>query len=180
MISDLKIPLGNIFILRNQNTFAFGCHLEKCLTLKATAVPVCLEIRQFGSGRNRCVGAVCMWTCICTEVLPHKSGRNCLLIWPCNVFIRNVHAQYSSAFRHTTVILEIERNGIISLVWEKSILFPQVLNWCMIEMKEGVAPITFLSTTERQSWLSFQSGAVPESWLKSLQILKNCQCFLEQ
>lgn len=174
MISVLKIPLGNIFIFRNQNTFAFGCHLMQCLTLKATAVPVCLELSQFGSGRDRCVGAVCTWTCICTEVLPQKSEKNCILMWPCDVFIRNVHAQYRSAFRHTTVILEIERNGIISLVWEKSILFPQVLNWCMIEMKECVAPITFLSTTERQSWLSFQSGAVPESRLSFLQMLKNC------
>lgn len=53
MISLVKIPLGNILMFRNQNTFAFRCHLIQCLTLKATAVPVCLEIGQFGSGRKR-------------------------------------------------------------------------------------------------------------------------------
>lgn len=95
-----------------------------------------------------CIGAVCMWIWICTEVLPQKSDKTSLLVWPCNVFIRNVHAQYSSAFRHTTVILEIDRNRIISLVWEKSTLFPQVLNWCIIQMKEGVIPVPFLSTTD--------------------------------
>lgn len=121
--------------------------------------------------KQTCIGAVCMWTCICTEVLPWKSEKTSLLVWPCNVFIRNVHAQYSSAFRHTTVILEIDRNRIISLVWEKSILFPQVLNWCMIQMKEGVTPV--LPQHNRQSWLSFQAGAVPESGLSFLQIFTN-------
>lgn len=99
--------------------------------------------------KQACIGAVCLWICVCTEVLPQKSEKSGILMWPCNVFVRNVHAQYRSAFRHTTVILEIERNGIISLGWEKSTLFPQVENWCMIEMKQGVAPVTFLSTATK-------------------------------
>lgn len=46
LISVLQIPLGNICILRNQNTFALGLHLMKYLTLKAIAVPVQLQFRE--------------------------------------------------------------------------------------------------------------------------------------
>lgn len=55
-------------MFRNQNTFAFGCHLIKCLTLKAAAVPVCLEISQFVSGRNRHVH----WCCLHVNMDLHR------------------------------------------------------------------------------------------------------------
>lgn len=61
LISVLQIPLGNIHILRNQNTFTLGLHLMQYLTLKAIAVPVQLQISQFGSERTGYViGAVCI------------------------------------------------------------------------------------------------------------------------
>lgn len=61
----------------------------------------------------------------------------------------------------------------------KEYIISSSTEWCLIEMTDGVASITFLSTTERQSRLSFQAGAVPESRLSFLQILKKFGIFFE-
>lgn len=164
MISVLKIPLGNIFMFRDQNTFAFGCHLIQCLTLKATAALVCLEISQFGSGRNT------YWCCLHVNVHLHRGPstevwKTCILMWPCNIFIRNVHAQYSSSFRHTTVILEIERNGIHSQVWEEYIISSSTE--LMYDWNEGrCCSYNFPQHNRKTVLIVFSGWCCPWKWVE--------------